>query len=144
MFLYLQNYILAWLGSNDIEAYSFAMVLILAAAILVTWKFPVRGLKPMRLAPFIEGQWLRKGHDFEGTTWQIMYVFKNGVFSIQAHPEFKQTGQYKILHEVENAVMVEVSSLDGDGNLNPQILELGIDKKNDHLVINGRSYKRMT
>ncbi len=93
---------------------------------------------------FIQGTWQRKGKTEEGEEWYINYTFKKGnKFEIEAVPEWKSRGVYKVLQEIENLLVLELHELLEEGQKKIERISIGVERKDERLVINNRIYQRI-
>lgn len=117
----------------------------LAAAIVIFVAFMIGFDKRRYLkhAQFIQGTWLRKGISLEGEAWQIQYQFdNNGRFAIHADPPLHTNGEYRILKEIENLIIVELYHIEGDKLVHHNHLPIAVDAKRNIVRIDDRLYRR--
>ncbi len=127
--------------------YSYLFLLNLAAAIVIFIAFMI-GFDRRRYvkhAQFIQGTWQRKGFSLVGEPWEICYQFNpNGSFLIEADPPLHTTGNYRILKEVENLLLVELYHIEGDKLAHHNHLPIAVDTKRHIVRIDDRVYKRQS
>lgn len=98
---------------------------------------------------FILGTWQRKGVSTTNEPWYINYTFTNTGFEISAQPALHIKGSYRIVSEIENLMLVEFYNIHPSLNTNqyyrhPQHLQVSVDKHDDLLTIDNRTYKRLS
>lgn len=95
-------------------------------------------------AGYLVGKWQRMGKDPEGNEWFINYAFTNAQqFEINAYPPLHTKGNYQIIKEVENLMVVQLFNISGDGNTDPHRIQIAIDKKANKVTIDERVFKRI-
>lgn len=92
---------------------------------------------------FIRGTWQHAGKTIEGQSWYFNYHFAEKEYNIEASPSFHAKGNYKIIKEIENLIVLKVYNIDGDGNTQPHFLNIGVDKRRQQLTIQDRVYKKI-
>ncbi|MGB0931022.1 MAG: hypothetical protein ACPGVB_09620 [Chitinophagales bacterium] len=90
---------------------------------------------------FIRGTWKYSGTTPTGEPWYYNYQFAENTFSIEAYPTFKAQGNYQIVKEIENLLILKAYNISGDGDTGEHFLNIGVDTKRKQLTINDRIYK---
>lgn len=98
---------------------------------------------------FLLGTWQRKGISLANQPWQIEYTFSPaGTFEVNANPPLHLKGNYQVVSELENLLVVEFYNIEFTrGNhfyRHPQHLQLSVDKRDNQLTIDNRTYRRLT
>jgi len=97
----------------------------------------------LRYANFIKGIWQRAGKTENGDAWHINYTFFDKEFSISAVPVYEIRGKYKVVKEIENLLILELFDVIGDDDFKNHQTSIGIDKRSNQIVIEGRIYGRI-
>lgn len=117
----------------------------LAAAIVIFIAFMI-GFDRRRYvkhAQFIQGIWQRQGVSPEGLAWTIQYHFgANQRFRIEADPPLHTVGDYLILKEIENLLIVELYHIEGDQLVHHNHIPIAVDTKHNQVRIEDRVYKK--
>lgn len=133
------------IGSNEVVTYMLILMNILFIAIILAYFLSRIDKKSKRLhAAFIKGKWQRKGKDHSGYDWHINYTFTEQRFMIEAIPLMQQEGNYKIVSEMENLLMLELMNVTGDTDKTTYYLQIAVDKKDNKIAIDGRTFKRLS
>lgn len=88
---------------------------------------------------FLLGGWERKGQSPDGSSWFMKYVFSKTQVEITGKPDYFARGDYRIVKEDENLMILELANMIGDEFETPGQLAIAINRKKDVLTINGRS-----
>ena len=118
----------------------------LAAAIVIFIAFMIGfdRRRYLKHAQFIHGTWQHKGISPEGEAWAIQYRFMPNLrFSIDANPPLQTSGDYRILKEIENLLIVELYHIEGDKLVHHNHLPIAVDTKHQILRIDDRVYRRI-
>lgn len=92
---------------------------------------------------YIRGTWQRAGKSEIGEAWHINYTFIDKEFIISAIPNYEIRGKYKIVKEIENLLILELFDVKGNDNFQNHQTSIGIDKRSNQIVIEGRVYGRI-
>ena len=145
IFLIINQLHLLLIGTSEPLTQLIIVMYVLFFAIVLAYYLVILNKKNRKKhAKFIQGTWQRKGKNEEGEEWSIDYTFTAGSkFEINAIPEWKAKGIYKVLQEVENLLIVELHEFLGEGQKKVERINIGVDRKDQKLVINERIYQRV-
>lgn len=97
---------------------------------------------------YIIGSWTRHGiSPNDNTAWFIQYNFNsNQTFSITADPYFEQQGNYKVVKEIENLLVVEAWNVSGTSapEFQPYLFTIGVSPKNNTVVLDNKVFVKDT
>jgi len=94
---------------------------------------------------FLRGTWEHRNVDTQGQPWFIRYAFTDTDFVITAQPPLPIQGKYKMVNEIENLLALEfyhITSAQTDYR-HPQHLQVSIDRRDNTLTIDNRTYHRV-
>lgn len=97
----------------------------------------------LQYANYIKGTWQRAGKNELGEAWHINYTFIDKEFVISAVPHYEIRGKYKVVKEIENLLILELFDVIGDDDFKNHQTSIGIDKRSNQIVIEGRTYGRI-
>ncbi|QQS29232.1 MAG: hypothetical protein IPM47_20770 [Sphingobacteriales bacterium] len=94
---------------------------------------------------FLKGNWQYKGVGSNREPWHINYLFSETDFEIHAQPPLPIKGKYKVVKELENLLLIEFYDIKSESFTyqHPQHLEVSIDRKDNQITIDGRTYSRI-
>lgn len=141
--LYQNHYL--WVGTRDSVDYLLILMSVLFFASVTAYLLVSINKKTPKLnRRFILGKWQREGRTTEGEAWQISYTFLDKKrFAIAANPTFNLSGNYQVIKEIENLLVIQLHNLTGDGDTQNQVIQVAIDKKSKQLMIDSRIYQRI-
>ena len=58
-------------------------------------------------------------------------------------PHYEIRGKYKVVKEIENLLILELFDVIGDDDFKNHQTSIGIDKRSNQIVIEGRTYGRI-
>lgn len=97
----------------------------------------------IRYRNFLEGTWRTQGVNPEdGTPWYFSYTFHKKEVRMEGSPHFFADGKYSIVGEEESLLKLEIVYKEGEAFYR-KFENIGIDSKNNALLIGGRIYKKM-
>jgi len=93
---------------------------------------------------FLKGIWKYNGVGSDREPWYILYTFSDTDFEINAQPPLPIKGKYKVVKELENLLLLEFYDLKSESTTyqHPQHLEVSIDRRDNQITIDGRTYSR--
>ncbi len=88
--------------------------------------------------------WKYNGVGSDREPWYILYTFSDTDFEINAQPPLPIKGKYKVVKELENLLLLEFYDLKSESTTyqHPQHLEVSIDRRDNQITIDGRTYSR--
>jgi hypothetical protein len=93
---------------------------------------------------FILGRWQLKGKNESGEEWQFEYSFTPTQFTMLGDPHYEAQGEYKVVKEIEGLLILQLTNTTGDIEPDKMFLHIGVQRKLQILLIDGREYKRMS
>ncbi|OWY19923.1 hypothetical protein C7N43_25050 [Sphingobacteriales bacterium UPWRP_1] len=131
--------------------YTLIFMYLLFAAVFIAYYLlgPAKKNQYLQHKDFLLGTWQRKGISLANQPWQIEYTFSPaGTFEVNANPPLHLKGNYQVVSELENLLVVEFYNIEFTrGNhfyRHPQHLQLSVDKRDNQLTIDNRTYRRLT
>lgn len=92
---------------------------------------------------FLAGKWLLRGMDPAGQPWQFVFRFTPTEFEMWGDPTYYARGSYVILKEVESMLILRLLPVAGDMEEEEKHLQVGINRRENRIMIDGREYERI-